>query len=105
MSYSDNTNFTPARVDEQIERYLSDPPSTPADQSSLRALHTLQRLYQVKNAEHAPSLERVWQRLLAASAQERAVPSIAWIVRPTTSSGNIPSPAVRRSRVVRSTTT
>ncbi len=74
MSHSDNPNFTPAQVDEQIERYLSDPPNTPADQPSLRALHTLQHLYQIKNAEHAPSLERAWQRVLAAGTQESATP-------------------------------
>ena len=75
MSHPDNTSFTPAQVDEQIERYLADPLNTPVDQPSLRALHTLQHLYAVKNAEHAPSLERAWQRVLAAAAQEGAVPS------------------------------
>jgi len=83
MSHSDHTNFTPAQVDEQIERYLSDLPNTPADQPSLRALHTLQRLYQVKNAEHTPSLERVWQGVLAASAQESAAPSTIVPAAPT----------------------
>jgi outer membrane protein assembly factor BamB len=75
LSHSDHTNFTPAQVDEQIERSLSDPPNTPANHPSLRALHTFQRLYPVKSAEHAPSLERIWQGVLAASAQESAAPS------------------------------
>ena len=76
MSHPDNTSFTPAQVDEQIERYLSDPPDTPADQPSLHALHTLQRLYPVKNTEHAPSLERAWQRVLTAAQESAASATI-----------------------------
>src|SRR5450755_1158097 len=75
MSHADSTDFTPATVDEQIERHLTGLQSTPDEQAAQRALHTFQRIYQLKSAEHVPSLERVWQRVLAAGTQESTMSS------------------------------
>ena len=72
MSHTDDMPFTPEEVDQQIERYLSGARSTPQEQAAQRALQRLQRAYLVKSDEHAPSLERVWQRVLAYEAQESA---------------------------------
>jgi outer membrane protein assembly factor BamB len=75
MSHADSTDFTPATVDEQIERHLTGLQSTPDEQAAQRALHAFQRIYQRKSAEHVPSLERVWQRVLAAGTQESTMSS------------------------------
>src|SRR5689334_4997506 len=72
MSHQDDTYFTPAEVDQQIERYLSNSGETPEEQTAARALRHLQRVYQIRQDLHAPSLERVWQRVLASEAEEFA---------------------------------
>ena len=72
MSHSNDTNFTPAEVDQQIERYLSGQEITLEEQAAQRALQQLQRIYQTQNNQHAHSLDRVWQRVQAASIQEDA---------------------------------
>ncbi|MGH2494849.1 MAG: hypothetical protein ACRDIV_09105, partial [Ktedonobacteraceae bacterium] len=75
MFHSDNTKFTPTTVDEQIDHHLSGSHSAPDKQAAQQAVQRLQRIYQLKSAEHTPSLERVWQRVLATDAQESATPS------------------------------
>lgn len=70
MSHQDDTYFTPAEVDQQIERYLSGSNDTPEEHTASRALQHLQRVYQIRKDRHAPSLERVWQRVLASETQE-----------------------------------
>lgn len=72
MSHQDDTYFTPAEVDQQIERHLSEPGETPEEQTTARELRHLQRVYQVRQDLHAPSLERVWQRVLASETLESA---------------------------------
>jgi outer membrane protein assembly factor BamB len=73
MSHSDSMDFTPAQVDEQIERHLSGSHSVPEEQAAQRAIQRLQRIYGIKSDEHTPSLERVWQRVLASDTQGSAV--------------------------------
>jgi outer membrane protein assembly factor BamB len=73
MSHSDDTNFTPAEVDQQIERYLSDQQITPEELAAQRALQQLQRIYQTHNDQHAHSLNRVWQRVQAQDASDPAL--------------------------------
>ena len=75
MFHPDNTKFTSAMVDEQIDHHVSGSHSTPEEQAAQQAIQRLQRIYQVKSAEHTPSLERVWQRVLASDTQESATPS------------------------------
>lgn len=105
MSHQDDTYFTPAEVEQQIERHLSEPGDTAEEQTTARALQHLQRVYQVRQNLHAPSLERVWQRVLASEAEEsvpmqpgtnmktaeggdeRAEVSQAGILSPTNASG------------------
>lgn len=74
MSHSDSMDFTPAQVDEQIERHLSGSHSAPEEQAAQRAIQRLQHIYGIKNDEHTSSLERVWQRVLASDIQGSAVP-------------------------------
>jgi outer membrane protein assembly factor BamB len=73
MSHSDDTNFTPAEVDQQIERYLSGQQITPEELAAQRALQQLQRIYQTHNDLHAHSLDRVWQRVQAEDASDPAL--------------------------------
>ncbi len=77
MSHIDDMFFRPEEVDEQIEQYLSDAHGAPEEQAARRALQGLQRAYQGKSNEQAPSLERVWQRVLTHQAQESAIPPAA----------------------------
>jgi outer membrane protein assembly factor BamB len=70
MSHSNDTNFTPAEVDQQIEHYLSGQQITPEEQAAQHALQQLQRIYQAKNDQHAPSLDRVWQRVQAENTSD-----------------------------------
>jgi outer membrane protein assembly factor BamB len=72
MAKSNDANFTSEEIDQQIEHYLSSQQITPEEQAAQHALQQLQRVYQAKNDQHAPSLERVWQRVQAASIQEDA---------------------------------
>src|SRR5215831_12714923 len=74
MSHSNSMDFTPAQVDEQIERHLSGSHSVPEGQAAQRAIQRLQRIYGTKSDEHTPSLERVWHRVLASDTQESAAP-------------------------------
>jgi hypothetical protein len=46
MSHSNDTNFTPAEVDQQIERYLLGQEITSEEQVAQRALQQLQHIYQ-----------------------------------------------------------
>ena len=71
MSDSNDTNFTSAEVDEQIERYLSGQHTTPEEGAARRALQQLQRIYRPENKQHAHSLERIWQCVLASNLQVR----------------------------------
>lgn len=64
MSRGNEHDFTPARVDEQIENLLTSQGDTPQDAAGHQAVQQLQRLHQVRKDEHTPSLERVWQRVL-----------------------------------------
>src|SRR5579859_2163185 len=73
MSHSDSMDFTPAQVDEQIERHLSGSHSAPEERAAQRAIQRLQRIYGIKSDEQTPSLERVWQRVLASDTQGSAV--------------------------------
>src|SRR5579859_325812 len=73
MSHSDSMDFTPAQVDEQIERHLSGSHSAPQERAAQRAIQRLQRIYGIKSDEQTPSLERAWQRVLASDTQGSAV--------------------------------
>lgn len=80
MSRNNESDFTPAQVDEQIESHLTGQNSTPADQAGQHAVLQLQRLHQIRKDESAPSLERVWQRVQASEpveAREHVPPEMA----------------------------
>jgi outer membrane protein assembly factor BamB len=104
MSHSDGTDFTPAKVDEQIERYLSGLHSAPEEQAAQSAIQRLQRIYRVKSGEHALSLERVWQRVLTSDTQKIAMPSATAYVHETadeqeeTQQGVVPSTSPNEQR-------
>lgn len=70
MFRNNESDFTPDQVDEQIESHLTGQNSTLAKQAGQRAVLQLQRLYQIRRDEHAPSLERVWQRVQASEPVE-----------------------------------
>jgi outer membrane protein assembly factor BamB len=95
MSHSNDANFTPAEVDQQIEHYLSSQPITSEEQAAQRALQQLQRIYQTQNDLHAPSLERVWQRVQAANIQEDAHDPTLSMQQDNTLQGNPIIPSVR----------
>ncbi|GCE21770.1 outer membrane protein assembly factor BamB family protein [Dictyobacter kobayashii] len=72
MSDTNETFFKPEEIDEQIERVLSDQPAKPSEEAARRAISGLQRIYALNSPAHDPSLQRVWQRILDAEAQENA---------------------------------
>jgi outer membrane protein assembly factor BamB len=72
MSHTNDLSFTPEEVDQQIERSLSATPDAPEEQAIQQTIQGLKRIYQTKQSDDAPSLERVWQRVLEAAAQESA---------------------------------
>lgn len=82
MSRPSEHTFTPSRVDEQIESLLAARNHTPAEQASQRVLQRVQQLYPAQRDEHTPSLERVWQRVLAAEGAEHQAPGAQTTTRP-----------------------
>lgn len=58
----------PSHVDEHIESLMTDPEHAPAEQAWQRVLQRLQQIYPSQRNLHTPSLERVWQRVLATEA-------------------------------------
>jgi hypothetical protein len=75
MSHPNDTSFTPAEVDQQIERYLSGQHGTPDEQAAQQAILRCQQIYRIDQDAQAPALERVWQRVLDAEISD-TVPAV-----------------------------
>ncbi len=81
MSHSNDTSFTPDKVDQQIDDYLSGQHDTPTEHAAQQAILRFKRIYGVKHDDQSPSLERVWQRVLAAEVQD-GTQSVATVDEP-----------------------
>src|SRR2546429_8052687 len=73
MSHHNSTPFSSEEVDQQIERYLSASLADSQEQAAQQTVQSLQRLYHIRSDPQSPSLQRVWQRVLAQTDPETSL--------------------------------